>query len=181
MDLDSSASSAPVVLGDAPLRLQDIVRVARGRVPVRLGEAARARMVASRAVVDRLAAGGAEGPAVYGINTGFGALAETAIPHDALGALQLNLLRSHAAGVDDPLPVRAVRATMALRANVLAKGYSGIRRSTIDLLLALLNRRVHPSVPSRGSVGASGDLAPLAHLALVLVGEGEAMVGDQLD
>src|SRR5262249_17690655 len=87
---------------------------------------------------------------------------------------QLNLLRSHAAGVGSPLPARAVRATMALRANVLAKGYSGIRAETLDALLALLNAGVHPAVPSRGSVGASGDLAPLAHLALVLIGEGEA-------
>ena len=101
-----------------------------------------------------------------------------AIPRDALGALQVNLLRSHAAGVGEPLPVRAVRASMALRANVLAKGFSGIRRATLERLIDLLNRRVHPRVPSRGSVGASGDLAPLAHLSLVLIGEGEAWVGD---
>src|SRR5205807_5601739 len=86
----------------------------------------------------------------------------------------INLLRSHAAGVGEPLPVRAVRATMALRANVLAKGFSGIRIETLEALIALLNQQVHPWVPSRGSVGASGDLAPLAHLALVLIGEGEA-------
>ncbi len=115
---------------------------------------------------------------VYGVNTGFGALAETAIPRDQLGALQLNLLRSHAAGVGEPLSVRAVRASMALRANVLAKGFSGIRPETLELLIAMLNRGVHPVVPSRGSVGASGDLAPLAHLALVLVGEGYATVKD---
>jgi histidine ammonia-lyase len=96
------------------------------------------------------------------------------IAPEALGALQLNLLRSHAAGVGSPLPVRAVRATMALRANVLAKGFSGIRVETLEALIALLNAGVHPCVPSRGSVGASGDLAPLAHLSLVLVGEGEA-------
>ena len=95
----------------------------------------------ARAVVDRKAAGD---DAVYGINTGFGALAETPIPREALGALQLNLLRSHAAGVGEPLPVRAVRASMALRANVLAKGFSGIRRATLELLIELLNRRVHP-------------------------------------
>src|SRR5207302_1439756 len=88
--------------------------------------------------------------------------------------LQLNLLRSHAAGVGEPLPPRAVRATMALRANVLAKGFSGIRVETLEALMALVNAGVHPRVPSRGSVGASGDLAPLAHLSLVLVGEGEA-------
>src|SRR3989442_15802332 len=97
---------------------------------------------------------------------------------DALEALQVNLLRSHAAGLGDPLPVRAVRATMALRANVLAKGFSGIRVETLEALLALLNHGVHPSVPSRGSVGASGDLAPLAHLSLVLIGEGEASIDD---
>src|SRR6185503_13546407 len=115
---------------------------------------------------------------VYGINTGFGSLAEVKIARNALGDLQRNLLRSHAAGVDDPLPARAVRAMMALRANVLAKGYSGIRRDTLERLIEMLNARVHPVVPSRGSVGASGDLAPLAHLALVLIGEGEATVGD---
>ena len=101
------------------------------------------------------------------------------IPRDALGDLQRNLLRSHAAGVGEPLPVRAVRAMMALRANVLAKGFSGVRRTTLELLVDAINRRVHPLVPSRGSVGASGDLAPLAHLALVLIGEGHATIGDE--
>ena len=124
--------------------------------------------------MDRHAAGGA---AVYGINTGFGALADVAIPADQLSALQLNLLRSHAAGVGEPLPVPVVRALLALRANVLAKGYSGIRVETVEALIALLNARVHPRVPARGSVGASGDLAPLAHLALVLVGEGDTLDG----
>ncbi|HZW72871.1 MAG TPA: histidine ammonia-lyase, partial [Caldimonas sp.] len=132
------------------------------------------RVRASREVVDRRARG-AE-PA-YGINTGFGSFADVRIAPDALETLQLNLLRSHAAGVGDPLPVRTVRATMALRANVLAKGFSGISMETLDALLALLNTRVHPRVPARGSVGASGDLAPLAHLALVLIGEGELLEG----
>ena len=157
------------------LTLAQLAEVADGRADVALAPEAAARIDAARAVVDRHAAG--DRP-VYGINTGFGALAETTIPRDALNTLQLNLLRSHAAGVGEPLPARAVRASMALRANVLAKGFSGIRRITVDHLLALLNRRVHPIVPSRGSVGASGDLAPLAHLALVLVGEGSATVGD---
>src|SRR4029078_11513712 len=112
----------------------------------------------------------------YGINTGFGDFAEVKIPHESLAALQVNLLRSHAAGVGDPLSVPVVRATMALRANVLAKGFSGIRVETLERLIEMLNREVHPLVPSRGSVGASGDLAPLAHLALVLVGEGEVLV-----
>ncbi len=128
-------------------------------------------MRAARAVVDDFAH---RDQPTYGINTGFGSFAEVTVPADSLATLQLNLLRSHAAGVLEPLPVVVVRATMALRANVLAKGFSGIRLETLDLLLELLNRRVHPVVPSRGSVGASGDLAPLAHLALVLIGEGEA-------
>jgi histidine ammonia-lyase len=144
--------------------------IADDRAEVGLAPDARARVAAARAVVDRKAAGE---EAVYGVNTGFGNFAETRIDRHDLAALQLNLLRSHAAGVDTPLPVRIVRATMALRANVLAKGFSGIRIETLEALLAMLNRGVHPRVPSRGSVGASGDLAPLAHLALVLVGEGE--------
>jgi histidine ammonia-lyase len=111
----------------------------------------------------------------YGINTGFGSFAEVKIAPDALETLQLNLLRSHAAGVGDPLPPRVVRATMALRANVLAKGFSGISAATLDALIALVNAGVHPFVPERGSVGASGDLAPLAHLALVLIGEGQVL------
>ena len=165
-----------ILLDGYSLTLEQLVAIADDGAPVALAPEAAARVDAARAVVDRKAAGAVP---VYGINTGFGALAETAIPHDALGALQLNLLRSHAAGVGEPLPSRAVRASMALRANVLAKGFSGIRRSTLEQFIELLNRGVHPRVPSRGSVGASGDLAPLAHLALVLVGEGEATVRRQ--
>jgi histidine ammonia-lyase len=163
-----------IVIDGESLTLAGLMAIADQHAQIALAPQAAARVDAARAVVDRKAAGS---EAVYGINTGFGALADTTIPHEALGALQLNLLRSHAAGVGDPLSVRTVRASMALRANVLAKGYSGIRRSTLELLIEMLNRRVHPRVPSRGSVGASGDLAPLAHLALVLIGEGEATVG----
>jgi len=165
----------PVRFDGDSLTLEDLVDIADGRARVELAPDAAPRIDASRAVVERHARGGKP---VYGINTGFGALAETTIPDDALHTLQLNLLRSHAAGVGEPLPPRAVRAAIALRANVLAKGFSGIRRATVERLLELLNRRVHPIVPSRGSVGASGDLAPLAHLALVLIGEGFARVGD---
>ncbi len=157
------------------LTLEQLELIAGGAIDVGLAASAARRVAASRTVVDAKASGDV---AIYGVNTGFGALAETAIPRDQLGALQLNLLRSHAAGVGERLPVRAVRASMALRANVLAKGFSGIRPETLELLIALLNRGVHPVVPSRGSVGASGDLAPLAHLALVLVGEGHATVKD---
>ncbi len=159
-----------ILLDGATLSLDHLLAIADDFAEVGLAPEARARVAAARAVVEAKAAGA---DAVYGVNTGFGNFAETRIEHADLAALQLNLLRSHAAGVDAPLPVRAVRASMALRANVLAKGYSGIRTETLEALLALLNRRVHPHVPSRGSVGASGDLAPLAHLALVLVGEGE--------
>jgi histidine ammonia-lyase len=162
-----------IALTGSTLSLDDIARVVYDGEPASLSAEACTRVDAARAVIDAHAA---QGRAVYGVNTGFGALADVAIPHDQLSTLQLNLLRSHAAGVAEPLPVPAVRALMLLRANVLAKGFSGIRRSTLEALLAMLNAGVHPLVPSRGSVGASGDLAPLAHLALVLVGEGRAAI-----
>src|SRR4051794_22036256 len=163
-----------ILLDGISLTLPDLQAIADDFAPVALDPRAAQAVDAARTVVDAHAAGDA---AVYGINTGFGSLAEVKIAKGALGDLQRNLLRSHAAGVDAPLPPRAVHAMMALRANVLAKGYSGIRRDTLDRLIDALNARVHPIVPSRGSVGASGDLAPLAHLALVLIGEGSATVG----
>jgi histidine ammonia-lyase len=160
-----------ILLDGSSLTLDQLAAIARGGEAVGIAPSARARVLAARTVVDRTVRGAEP---VYGINTGFGAFAEVRIAPDGLEALQLNLLRSHAAGVGEPLSIRDVRATMALRANVLAKGFSGIRVETLEALVALLNARVHPRVPSRGSVGASGDLAPLAHLALVLIGEGEA-------
>src|SRR5690349_17486496 len=160
-----------ILLDGSSLTIEQLIAIADDGETVGLAPEAAARVRASRAVVDRKAH--AVEPA-YGINTGFGSFAEVKIAADALDTLQVNLLRSHAAGVGDPLPPRAVRATMALRANVLAKGFSGIRVETLEALIAMLNAGVHPIVPSRGSVGASGDLAPLAHLALVLIGEGEA-------
>jgi histidine ammonia-lyase len=163
-----------ILLDGNHLKLSELLAIADDHVDVGLAPDARARVAAARAVVDAKAEGEA---AVYGVNTGFGNFAETRIGKPDLAALQLNLLRSHAAGVAEPLPVRTVRAAMALRANVLAKGFSGIRVETLEALVALLNHGVHPRVPSRGSVGASGDLAPLAHLALVLVGEGETIAG----
>src|ERR1044071_1368948 len=161
-----------IFLDGSSLTLEQLLAIADDHEPIDLTVAARDRVRAARGVVERRARG--DEPA-YGINTGFGSFAEVKIAPDALETLQLNLLRSHAAGVGDPLPVRTVRAIMALRANVLAKGFSGISVETLEALIALLNRGVHPVVPSRGSVGASGDLAPLAHLALVLIGEGEAL------
>jgi histidine ammonia-lyase len=164
-----------ILLDGHSLTLAQLESIADGGEEVGLAPGAADAVDRARVVVDRHTAGDT---AVYGINTGFGSLSEVKIPKEALGDLQRNLLRSHAAGVDAPLPARAVRAMMALRANVLAKGYSGVRRVTLERLIDLVNRRVHPIVPSRGSVGASGDLAPLAHLALVLIGEGHATVGD---
>jgi histidine ammonia-lyase len=167
-----------IELDGRSLTLPSLVAIADGDERVAIAPAAAERVRAARAVVDRKAHGD---EAVYGINTGFGSFAEVRIAPDALEALQRNLVRSHAAGVGPALPVRAVRAAMALRANVLAKGYSGIRLETLEALVALINAGVHPVVPSRGSVGASGDLAPLAHIALVLIGEGQAEPGAGAD
>ena len=137
-----------------------------------LSDAARGRMQAARTVVERVAHGSSEH--TYGVNTGFGRFVSKQIPEEQTEELQLRLLRSHACGVGDPYPDEVVRAAMLLRANALAKGNSGARIETVELLLDCLNRGVLPRVPARGSVGASGDLAPLAHLALPLVGEGSA-------
>src|SRR5687767_978535 len=167
-----------ILLDGNSLTLDDLVAVAHDAAPVGLTDGARERVRAARAVVDEFAH---RDEPTYGINTGFGNFAEVKIPAESLAELQTNLLRSHAAGVGDSLPVPVVRATMALRANVLARGFSGIRLETLELLIELLNRRVHPRVPSRGSVGASGDLAPLAHIALVLIGEGEVTAVDALE
>ena len=152
------------------LSLEEVERVADG-ARVRLAAAARARMAASRAVVEDAIASGRP---VYGVSTGFGRLADTAIPSDRLAALQVNLLRSHAAGVGEPLPERVARAVMLLRANTLAGGHCGARPIVCERLLEHLNAGVRPRIPAQGSVGASGDLAPLAHLGLTLIGEGEA-------
>ena len=163
-----------VILDGSSLTIEQLIAIADRGETVAVADAARVRVDAARAVVDRRAR--SDEPA-YGINTGFGSFADVRIPPAALEELQINLLRSHAAGVGEPLPPRVVRAMMALRANVLAKGFSGIRLATLDALIALLNSGVIPRVPSRGSCGASGDLAPLAHLSLVLIGEGEILSG----
>src|SRR5262245_52745973 len=160
-----------IELDGSSLGLEALARIAFDRDTVALSDVARVRVRASRDVVETHATAGKP---VYGINTGFGALADVAIPTDQLAQLQMNLVRSHAAGVGTPLATPQVRALIALRANVLAKGYSGIRLETVEALVRLLNAGVHPVIPSRGSVGASGDLAPLAHLALVVIGEGQA-------
>jgi histidine ammonia-lyase len=164
----------PVVLGTDPLTLEVIAQVARGHRQVTLGEPARQRIRKARAVVDKVVAGGDAAPAVYGVNTGFGALAEVRISAAQVAELQRNLVRSHCAGVGAPLPRDATRGMMLLRAAVLATGRSGAREEVAERLCQLLNAGVHPVIPCRGSVGASGDLAPLAHLALAMIGEGQA-------
>ncbi len=161
-------------LGQDLLTLSSLAQIARKRRFVTISDRAMQAMARSRRVVDAAIAGGDAAPAVYGVNTGFGALAEVRISSDQLAQLQRNLVRSHAAGVGAPLPVEAVRAMMLLRAAVLATGRSGARPLACETLVALLNAGVHPIIPCRGSVGASGDLAPLAHLALGMMGEGEA-------
>jgi histidine ammonia-lyase len=140
--------------------------------PVALAADARARMQASRAVVERVIA---SGQTVYGVNTGFGELAEVRISSDQIRQLQINLVRSHCCGVGAPLAEHEVRAMLLLRANTLAKGLSGVRPIVVEALCSMLNAGVHPLIPAQGSVGASGDLAPLAHLAAVAIGEGEAI------
>ncbi|MDT7807564.1 MAG: histidine ammonia-lyase, partial [Acidobacteriota bacterium] len=154
------------------LTLQEVARVARGKQSVSLAASAREKMEASRLTVERIVA---ESRVVYGVNTGFGKLSDVTVPADELRELQINLVRSHSCGVGQPLSVEETRAMLLLRANVLAKGFSGARTIVAETLLAMLARGVHPVVPEQGSVGASGDLAPLAHLALCSVGEGEAI------
>ncbi len=153
------------------ISLSQIAAVAHKGEPVKVSAVAEPRILASRKVVEEIIARDA---VVYGVTTGFGKLSDVRIPRDALNELQLNLVRSHACGIGDPLSEAEVRAMMLLRTNVLTLGFSGIRLEIIQMLGEMLNRRVHPVVPEKGSVGASGDLAPLAHLALTLIGEGEA-------
>jgi histidine ammonia-lyase len=161
-----------VVVGEH-LNIADVVAVARERAQVALSSRARERMARSREVVERVVR---DGRIVYGITTGVGELAGVRISVDQSAQLQVNIVRSHSAGVGDPLPEEVVRAMMLLRAHALALGYSGIREPAVELLLAMLNRGIHPVIPAQGSVGASGDLAPLAHLALALIGEGDVRV-----
>src|SRR3954453_17887905 len=161
------AQATAIRLTGDSLRIEDVWSVAVGGAAAELSDDARTKMRAARDLVERAAHGTREH--TYGINTGFGRFVSKSIPEELTEELQLRLLRSHAAGVGDPYPAEIVRAAMLLRANALAKGNSGARVGTGELLLALLDMGVLPVVPSRGSVGASGDLSPLAHLALPLV------------
>src|SRR3989442_1524139 len=167
----TSKGPATIELNGNDLTFDQLYSVALQEEKVSLSRVAAERMNASRAVVDRLVT---SGKTAYGINTGFGKLASVRISTEQVRQLQVNLVRSHACGVGEPLSEPETRAMILLRANALAKGFSGIRPIVVETLCAMLNARVFPVIPSQGSVGASGDLAPLAHLAQVVIGEGRA-------
>ncbi len=173
---DNREDATVVVLDGRPVTVDDVAAVARGRARVELGPVARAAMERSRAVVEALTA--ADRDPAYGITTGFGALATTFIPPERRAALQVSLVRSHAAGVGPPVEAEVARAMMFLRARTLAMGASGARPLLVDAMAAVLNAGITPVVPEHGSLGCSGDLAPLAHAALALIGEGTVTVDD---
>ncbi|HEY1924186.1 MAG TPA: histidine ammonia-lyase [Candidatus Acidoferrum sp.] len=172
-----TVSPAAIQLTGNDLTFAQLYDVALRGAKVSLAPDAIERMKASRAAVDRVVS---SGETAYGINTGFGKLASVRISAEQVRKLQVNLVRSHACGVGAPLNEAETRAIMLLRANALAKGLSGIRPQTVDTLCAMLNASIHPVIPSQGSVGASGDLAPLAHLAQVVIGEGRAALGGEI-
>jgi histidine ammonia-lyase len=165
------SAASPLLIDGNNLSLQDVEEVARGKRSVGLSAGAESQLAKSRAIIDQVVA---SGQAIYGVTTGFGKFKDITIKPDDSRTLQANLLLSHAAGVGPCFSKEIVRAALLLRANALAKGYSGIRSEVVHLLLECLNKGVHPLVPEQGSLGASGDLAPLAHLALALIGEGKA-------
>lgn len=153
------------------LTLEELLSVSRNESIVKLSEAAKTEINKSRKIVDNIVE---NNKTVYGVTTGFGKFADVSISNEDCKALQKNLILSHACGCGEPFPTDVVRTVMLLRANALAKGYSGIRLSTLETLIDMLNKGVHPVIPEKGSLGASGDLAPLAHMVLPMIGEGEA-------
>lgn len=167
---DHTCASALPALTPGAVELATLRRIHAGGVQLALDASARAGIAAARATVQRIVD---DGEVAYGINTGFGKLAQTIIPHERLAELQRNLVLSHSVGTGEPLPDGVVRLVLATKAVSLARGHSGVRPEIVDALLALFNAGLLPRIPSKGSVGASGDLAPLAHLACVLIGEGE--------
>ena len=174
MDVDHSL--APVVLDGESLTIEKVVSVARFNAPVKLSEACYADIDRARALVEKILR---EDRRVYGISTGFGEFSKVNVGHEQSAQLQENLILSHCVATGTPFGREIVRAMMLLRANALVRGYSGIRRELIECLIAMLNKDVTPVVPRQGSLGASGDLAPLAHMALVLIGRGEAWYGGE--
>lgn len=174
MSHSAVTTDEPVVLDGRTLQLEDVELVARGHRRVALAPEARERIAASNDQLTRLLA---DGRPIYGVNTGFGSLASRSIPERSVAELQSNLLRSHAAGSGRPLPTEVVRGIMLLRANSLAVGVSGVRIELVQMLIKMLNAGIHPLIPEQGSLGASGDLAPLAHVGLALIGEGYVLTG----
>ena len=160
-----------IELNGMELTIEQVIAVARHNEQVRISEPAKEKINRARAYVDEKLA---QKAVIYGLTTGFGKFSDTFVPEQETAALQRNLIISHACGMGAPLPREVVRGAMLLRCNALARGNSGIRLSTLETLLAMLNRGVHPVIPEKGSLGASGDLAPLAHIVLVMLGEGEA-------
>jgi histidine ammonia-lyase len=163
-----------IALDGNSLNLQDLIDIGEKKANVSLTEEAQKKVKASREIVDKIVA---DNQVVYGVSTGFGQFSDVVIPPEQVEQLQYNLIRSHSAGVGNHFPEDVARMIMALRANVLAKGRSGISMEVLELLIAVINRGIYPHIPEKGSVGASGDLAPLAHLASVLIGEGTAEYG----
>lgn len=169
--MTSDNAAGKVFVDGESLTLEQVLAVARKGAPVGLHPSGKAKLLASRGVVENILA---QERIVYGVTTGFGRFSDVLITRQDSDSLQKNIIMSHACGMGEPLPHEAVRAMMLLRANSLAKGFSGVRPETVELLLEMLNKGIHPVVPARGSVGASGDLIPLAHIALSMIGLGEA-------
>jgi len=165
-----------LIIDGEHLSIKDLVNVARNNFSVQLSENAMQKVNKSRAYVDKLVDSEA---VVYGITTGFGKFSDTYISKADTKELQRNLIISHACAMGEPLSEEVVRGMMLLRANALSKGFSGIRLETLNTLVEMLNKGVHPIIPEKGSLGASGDLAPLSHLVLVMIGEGEAIYKGQ--
>jgi histidine ammonia-lyase len=174
---NDTTTKKEILVDGENLALQEVLAVARGAAPVALHPSGQEKLLKSRAVVEDILT---QGRVVYGVTTGFGRFSDVLISREDCDALQNNIIVSHACGVGEPLPQEVVRAMMLLRANSIAKGYSGVRAEVVTLLLEMLNRKVHPYVPSKGSVGASGDLIPLAHIALTMLGLGEVEYGGKL-
>ena len=166
-----------VAVDGETLTIQDVVAVARCGVEVVIPQKTRKKVTRCRRILEEFVE---ERKVVYGVTTGFGALGSVRVPPEKIKQLQLNLIRSHASGVGKPLPKDATRALMLLRVNTLAKGNSGVRLKTLETLVSMINKRVHPVIPEKGSVGASGDLSPLAHMTLVMMGEGNAEYSDKM-
>jgi len=166
-----SQAQTNIQLDGAHLTIEQVVAIARQHTSIFLSDAAKERVIASRQMVETMLQ---EERVVYGITTGFGKFSDVMIPAEDVSRLQENLIMSHSCGMGEPYPTEVVRAMMALRINALAKGYSGIRLETLQLLIDMCNQQIHPIIPEQGSLGASGDLAPLAHMVLVMIGKGEA-------